>query len=82
MVGAKCLHGDPKLYSCISVGAYKLVVIQFDDISLVLGDDACNTYQLAWLVRDEDGYGEDTVTLDQAVLYNGGHGYHIHVSAT
>ena len=80
MVGAKCFHGDPKLYSCISVGAYKLVVIQFDDISLIFSDDAGYPYELTWLVRDEDGDGEDSVSLDEAVLYNRGHGDYVHVS--
>ena len=82
MVGAKCLHGDPKLYSCISVGAYKLVVIQFDDISLIFSDDAGYSYELTWLVRDEDGDSEDSVSLDETVLYNGGHGDDVHVSTT
>ena len=82
MVGTEGFHSDPKFHSCISVGAYELVVIQFDDISLIFSDDAGYPYELTWLVRDEDGDGEDSVSLNEAVLYNRGHGDHIHVSAT
>ena len=38
-------------------------------------------YQFARLVRNENRYGKDTVSLDQSVLYNRGHSDHIHVSA-
>ena len=81
VICSECFHSDPKFYGCISVCAYKLVVIQFDNVTLVLGDDTGYAYEFAWLVRDKDGNGEDSVTLDEAVLYYGGHGDHIHVSA-
>ena len=82
VIGSECFHGDSKFHSCISVGAYKLVVIQFDDISLIFSDDAGYSYELTWLVRDEDGDSEDSVSLDETVLYNGGHGDDVHVSTT
>ena len=82
MVGTEGFHSDPKFHGCVSVGAYELVVVQFDDVALVLGDDAGYAYEFAWLIRDEDGDGEDSVSLDEAVLYYGGHGNHIHISTT
>ena len=82
MICSECVHGDSKFYGCVSVGAYELVVIQLDDVALVLGDDTGYAYEFAWLVRDEDGDSEDSVSLDEAVLYYGGPGDHIHISAT
>ena len=45
-------------------------MIQFDNITLIFSDHTCNTYQFTWLIRNKYGYGKDTVTLDQSVLYN------------
>ena len=70
MICSECFHSDPKFYGCISVGTYKLVMIQFDNITLIFSDHTCNTYQFTWLIRNKYGYGKDTVTLDQSVLYN------------
>ena len=81
MVCTKCLQSDLQLHSRITVGAYKLVVIHLDNISLILCDNGSHTYQLTWLIRDQNRYGNDSVTLDQTMLYNGRHGDHIHISA-
>ena len=57
-------------------------MIQLNDITLIFSDNTGYPYQFARLVRNENGYCEDSVTLDEAVLYNRGHGDHVHVSAT
>ena len=33
VIRSKCFQCDLQLYGCIAVRAYKLIVIQFDDIS-------------------------------------------------
>ena len=81
VVGAVSLHCDAQLHSRVSVDADDLVVFQTDYVALLFGEKCGNLGQLAWLVRKQDGYGEDSVSLDQAVLYDGGHGDDIHVAA-
>ena len=63
------------------VDADELVVFQTDYIALLFGEKCGNLGQLAWLVRKQDGYGEDSVSLDQAVLHDGGHGDDVHIAA-
>ena len=68
---AESLHCYTKFHRCVSVCAYKLVVLQLDHIALLVRNCSGHTHQLTRLVRKQYGYGEDTVSLDQAVLYDG-----------
>ena len=81
MLCAECLHRDTQFHGSISVRAYKLVMLQLDHIALGIGDRGCDTHQLTRLIRKQDRYREDAVSLDQAVLYDRGHGDHIHVAS-
>ena len=56
MLGSKCLHRNTQFHSRITVGAYKLVMIQFDDVALGIGYRCRNSHQLARLIRKQ--YGE------------------------
>ena len=56
-------------------------MFQLDDVALFLGKQGRNPCQLTRLIRKQHRYGEYTVPLDQAVLYNGGHGDDVHVAA-
>ena len=80
MICAKSLQCDLKFHCRISVRAYKLVMIQLDNIALSPGDHACHAYQFARLIRNEHRYCEDSVSLDQTMLNNRRHGNNIHVS--
>ena len=80
MICAKSHQCNLKLHSRISVSAYKLVMIQLDNIALRLGDHACHTYQFTRLIWNEHRYCEDSVSLDQTMLNNRRHGNNIHVS--
>ena len=81
MLRPKRLHGDAQLHRRIPVGADKLVVLQLDDIALLLRNGGGHPHQLARLIRKQDGYGKDPVSLDQSVLYDGGHGDHVHIAS-
>ena len=65
VIRSKCFQCDLQLYGCIAVRAYKLIVIQFDDISLFICNNGCHTNQLSCFVRKQNRYGKDTVSLDQ-----------------
>ena len=82
MVCTKRLQSDLQFYSCITVCAYKLVMIQLDNISLILCNNRSHTYQFTRLIRDKNRYGKDSVTLDQTMLYYRRHSNHIHISTT
>ena len=81
MLGSKRLHRNTQFHSRITVGTYKLVMIQLDDVALGIGYCCRNSHQFARLIRKQYGYGEDPVSLDQAMLNDGRHGNHIHVAA-
>ena len=81
VVGAVSLQCDAQFHSRISVDADELVVFQTDYVALLFGEKCGNLGQLAWFVRKQDGDGKDSVSLDQAVLYDGGHSDDIHVAA-
>ena len=53
MFCAKCLKCNTQLHCRIAVGGNKLVMLQLDDIALLLGDDACHTYQFTWTDPEE-----------------------------
>ena len=59
----------------------ELVVVQFDDVSVLVCNHLGNAYQLAWFIRQKNGYSKDTVSLDQSVLDHGRHGDDVHISA-
>ena len=81
MLGSEGLDGKPQLYRRIPVGADKLVVLQLDNVALGICHGLGCTHQFARFIRQQHGHGEDPVALDQAVLYHGGHGDDIHISA-
>ena len=60
--GAKTLHGNPKLYRRVSVNAYKLIVLQFYDISLFFCNRIRHFGKLTWLVGQQNRYGKNTVS--------------------
>ena len=64
MLGSECLHRDTQLHSRIPVGADKLIMFQFDDISFFVCNDRCHSYQFARLVRKKHCNRENTVSLD------------------
>ena len=71
MICSECFHCDTKLYCCVSVCAYKLVMLQLNDVTLYVCDCLRHTCEFTRLIRKEYGYGEDTVSLDQFVLAYG-----------
>ena len=81
MLSTEGLDGDTQLHALVPVGTDKLIVIKLDDIAVLVGDDLGDLDHLSGLVRKHGGYGEDTVSLDQAELYHGGHGDDVHISA-
>lgn len=81
VIGAECLHCDAELYCSTSVRCEELVVVQFDDVSVLVCNHLGNAYQLAWFIRQKNGYSKDTVSLDQSVLDHGRHGDDVHISA-
>ena len=81
MAGAVGFHGDSQFHRRLPVDADELVVLQLDDIAVLVGDGGCDLDQFSCLVRKQYGDGEDTILLDQSVLYHGGHGDHVHVAA-
>ena len=54
VIRSKCFQCDLQLYGCIAVRAYKLIVIQFDDISLFICNNGCHTNQLSCFVRKQN----------------------------
>ena len=81
VVGAEGLHGDFQFYGGVTVGAEELVVVEADDISADVGDELGYAGEFARLIGKQDGDGKDTVSGDQAVLDNAGHGDEVHVAA-
>ena len=81
VLGAEGFEGNTKLHGCASVGGYKLVVLQLDNVAVFLCHNARNLAELARLVGKQYGYCENAVTENQSLLNNGGHGDHIHISA-
>ena len=81
MLRPECLHGDTQFHRRIPVCADKLVVLQLDHVALFLRDGGGHPHQLARLVWKQDGYGKDPVSLDEPVLYDGGHGDHVHIAS-
>ena len=81
MIRSLSLQGDPKLHSRIAVDTDELIVFKLNDIAALVSKERSNLCQLAWLVRKQNGYGEDTVSLDQSMLYHRRHGDDIHVTA-
>ena len=81
MVGSEGLHGNPEFNRCVAVSAVELIVLQLDDIAPILSDDGGHPYKLSRTVRQKDRDGEDSVSRDQTVLNDGGHGDDIHVAA-
>ena len=70
MIGSKCFQCHTKLHSRIPVNTYKLIMFQFDHISLLFCNRLCHFYQFTRFIRKKYRYREDTVSLDQSVLYN------------
>ena len=58
-----------------------LVPPVFDDISLLLSNKLRHLNQLTGLVRQDGGYRENTISLNQTKLYHRRHGNNIHISA-
>ena len=81
MLGAEGLHSDAQLHRRVAVDAHKLVVLQLDDIALLSGQKLGNLGQLSGLIRQKHRNRKDPVSLDEAVLDDGGHGDHVHISA-
>ena len=81
MLMTKCLQRNLKFNSGVTVDADKLVVLQTDDITLKLCDHICDIHKLARTIRKLYGYGKYTSSLDQTMLYHGGHRNDIHVAA-
>ena len=54
MVCSKSLHRDLQFHRCISVGAVELVMIQFDDISLLLSDQLRHLRKLSGAIRKKN----------------------------
>ena len=71
MFSSERLHRDPQFHSGIPVCAYKLVVLKFDNIPLIVRDGLRHLHQLARFIRQKHGDREDPVALDQAVLDDG-----------
>ena len=65
MICTKCLQSDLQFYSCITVCAYKLIMIQLDNISLILGNDRSYTNKFTRFVRNQHRYRENTISLNQ-----------------
>ena len=81
VLGAEGFEGNTKLHGCASVGGYKLVVLQLDNVAVLLCHNTRNLAELARLVGKQDGNGKDTVPENQTLLYHGGHGNDIHIAS-
>ena len=70
MVGTECFHGDPKFHGCISVGAYKLVMIQLNDITLIFSDNTgyLNSFLFGSIVSISEGELALVVVISVLVL--------------
>ena len=58
----KCLQCNAELYSRASVRRYELIVLQLDDISVDIGDHACDPGKFARLIRQKNGNCKDSVS--------------------
>lgn len=56
MICSECFHCDTKLYCCVSVCAYKLVMLQLNDVTLYVCDCLRHTCEFTRLIRKEYGY--------------------------
>ena len=72
---------DPKFNGGISVDGDKLIMLQLNYIPVYIRDYTGNSAQLARFIRQKYGHGKNPVPHNQALLYHGGHGDHIHISA-
>ena len=63
MLGTECFQCDTQFHGSAAVDGYELVVLQLDNIALLLGDDACHTYQFTRTVRKKDLSGSNTDTV-------------------
>ena len=81
MLCTKALHRNTQLYCSASVNRNKLVVGQLDNIAVLFCNDGSYLAQFARLVRKQNGNRKDTVSQNQTLLYDGGHGDHVHVAA-
>ena len=70
MLRSKCFNRNHKFHSRITIDRYKLVMLKFDDISVLTGDHTCDTLQFSRLIRKQYGYGEDTAPCNQSMLYD------------
>ena len=68
MVGTECFHGDPKFHGCISVGAYKLVMIKLDYITISVGNYLCNSYKFTRLIWKKYRYSKYSASLNKTLL--------------
>ncbi len=71
MLRPETFHRNPQLHGHIPVGADKLVVFQFDHISLFPGDRRRNLGEFSRLIRQKNGNCKDPVAEDQPLLYDG-----------
>ena len=68
MLRSKCFHCDSKFHSSISICADKLIVLQFDYISVFIRNGSCNTYKLTGFIRKKYRYSEDSVSENKSLL--------------
>ena len=61
---------NTKFYGCFTIDADKLIVFQFDNISVCFCNDGSYAHKFARSVRKKYGYGKDTASLDKSLLYN------------
>ena len=78
VIGTKTLQCNPKFNCGIPVRGNKLIVFEFDDISLLFCQCLGNFRQFSRLIRKQYRNGKDTVTENQSLLYHRGHRDHIH----
>ena len=68
VVGTECFDSDTQLNSGIAVGGNELIVIETYHVAVAVGDGLRDAHQFARAIRQENRNGEDSITLDQAML--------------
>ena len=78
MFCSESFQRNAKLHGGVPVRADELVMLQLNDIALLFGNDLRDADKLTRFIRQKHGNRKNTVSLNQAVLHNGGHRDYIH----
>ena len=78
---AEGLQCDPQLHAALAIDIDKLVVLQFDDVSIFPGYNGGDPQQFAGAVGKMYGEGKYASAVNQPVLHQRGDGDDVHVAS-